>query len=180
MTMTANEMHELTKNLDTKNAKMRVLRAAGVSRSEIARFLGVTYQRVRSAEKEDARRGAVPPAAPQNPHTGLSDVAQPRFRSGSSGIVHIDVNTEGTLPIPRAVLAANGFPNGEAVTVIPDGEGRLRLLSAMESIREAQAIVARHTRPGVSLVDELFKMRREEAEQEEREYRETQDRLRRK
>jgi hypothetical protein len=178
--MTASEMLEATKGLDTKTAKMRALRAAGASRSEIAKFLGVTYQRVRNVEKDDERKGGAS-AARSNPASAAFGESAPQpFSVEPNEIVHFETQPDGSLVVPRAVLAANGFAPAERVTLVPEGDGRIRILSSMESIREAQEIVRRYSTPGVSLVDELFKMRREEFEKEEQEYREMQERSRRK
>lgn len=42
------DMNKLVQGLETKSAKIRALNAAGYSRSEIAKFLGVRYQHVRN------------------------------------------------------------------------------------------------------------------------------------
>lgn len=46
--MTEAEMDTLTKGMRTKSAKIRALSDQGVSRSDIARYLGIRYQHVRN------------------------------------------------------------------------------------------------------------------------------------
>lgn len=167
--MTNAEMERMTSSLTTKSDKMRALRAGGASRSEIARFLSVRYQHVRNVEKDDERRGFTAASRPAEERGGLAESSGAQFRAEPNEIVHLDTGPDGSLTIPRAVLAANGFASEDRITLIPEGDGRIRMLSSMESIREAQEIVRRYARPGTSLVDELFKMRREEVEKEERE-----------
>jgi hypothetical protein len=174
--MTHAEMERVTTGLTSKSDKMRALRAAGVSRSEIARFLGVRYQHVRNVEKDDERRAFTATPRPAEGHGGLAENSAAPFRVEPNEIVHLDTAPDGSLAIPRAVLAANGFAPDDRITMIPEGEGRIRMLSSMESIREAQEIVRRHAPPGTSLVDELFKMRRGEVEKEEREHLESKKR----
>lgn len=56
-------MSQLTVGLETKSAKIRALYAAGHSRSDIARFLGVRYQFVRNVlvqGEEKAAKGEAP------------------------------------------------------------------------------------------------------------------------
>jgi hypothetical protein len=58
------EMERLTVGLKTKADKMRVLERAGVSRSDIARFLDVRYQQVRNTLEGDKRTGYSPDLRP--------------------------------------------------------------------------------------------------------------------
>ena len=173
------EMSEITKGLPTKSEKIRRLGARGYTRQQIADFLGIRYQHVRNvlidAERKESQHGA-PAAGAETRDFGFEEGAKP-FQSGRTVITHIDVGQDGSLTISADVLAAAGFKPSDGVTMLLKGEGRIEVLSVMEGIKHAQDLVAHSTRPGVSLVDELFKMRREEAEKEEREYRELQERL---
>ena len=54
------KMAALTEEFEVKADKMRVLSKAGVSRSDIARFLGVRYQQVRNTLEGDKRTGYSP------------------------------------------------------------------------------------------------------------------------
>ena len=46
--MTRDEMDDLTRDLPTKSAKIRILEEHGVPRAEIARYLQIRYQHVRN------------------------------------------------------------------------------------------------------------------------------------
>ena len=54
------KMAVLTEDFPVKADKMRVLAKAGVSRGDIARFLGVRYQQVRNTLEGDKRTGNAP------------------------------------------------------------------------------------------------------------------------
>ncbi|WP_395612617.1 hypothetical protein [Allosphingosinicella sp.] len=54
------KMAVLTDEFSVKADKMRVLAKAGVSRGDIARFLGVRYQQVRNTLEGDKRTGYAP------------------------------------------------------------------------------------------------------------------------
>jgi bifunctional DNA-binding transcriptional regulator/antitoxin component of YhaV-PrlF toxin-antitoxin module len=58
-----------------------------------------------------------------------------------------------------------GLKTGDEV-VLELGEGEVRILSRSEAVRKAQALVRKHVRDGRSLVKELLKERRAEAEGE--------------
>ena len=58
--MDEEKMAALTEEFPVKADKMRVLSKAGVSRGDIARFLGVRYQQVRNTLEGDKRTGYSP------------------------------------------------------------------------------------------------------------------------
>jgi hypothetical protein len=58
--MDEEKMAVLTEEFPVKADKMRVLAKAGVSRGDIARFLGVRYQQVRNTLEGDKRTGYAP------------------------------------------------------------------------------------------------------------------------
>jgi hypothetical protein len=58
--MDEEKMAALTEDFPVKADKMRVLAKAGVSRGDIARFLGVRYQQVRNTLEGDKRTGYAP------------------------------------------------------------------------------------------------------------------------
>jgi hypothetical protein len=52
---------------------------------------------------------------------------------------------------------------GDAVTLVLQDNGEVRLMTQAEAIRQAQALVRQHVREERSLVEELLAERREEA-----------------
>jgi AbrB family looped-hinge helix DNA binding protein len=75
------------------------------------------------------------------------------------------VGRGGRIVLPAEARKELGLKEGDAVTIeVRDGE--LGVYSVLEGIRRAQAIAAKHKRPGVSVVDELIAERRAEAARE--------------
>lgn len=175
------EMSEVARGLPTKSEKIRRLGAAGFTRQQIADFLGIRYQHVRNVLIDAERKKhpvAASPATSEGSTPGMEEQGR-SWRGEAHKVVVLDVGRDGSVLIPARILAELGFPPSERVTLVPESDGRIRVLSSAESLKYAQQIVAESTRPGVSLVEELLKMRREEFEKEEREYQEMQERLRR-
>jgi hypothetical protein len=81
--MNSMQMFELTEGFHTKADKMRVLERAGVSRAEIARFLGVRYQQVRNTLEGDKRTGFNPELTPiivRESNSVITSVPEEGFR----------------------------------------------------------------------------------------------------
>ena len=73
------------------------------------------------------------------------------------------VSAGGRVVIPAELREKLGIAIGDMVMWIDDGD-QLVLSSVRASIKRAQALVARHNKhPGISMVDELIRERREEA-----------------
>lgn len=64
--------------------------------------------------------------------------------------------------IPAAIRKGLGLKIGDAVTLVLETDGEVRLLTQMEAVRQAQALVRQHVAQERSLVDELLAERREE------------------
>lgn len=75
------------------------------------------------------------------------------------------MSKEGRVLIPAQLRQALGLKADEPMNVYAV-DGELRLVSRMESIRRVQAIAAKYKRPGVSVVDEFLRDKREEAARE--------------
>ena len=75
------------------------------------------------------------------------------------------VSEGGRVVIPAELRAKHGIEIGDTVAWRDDGDG-LRLVSRMAAIRRIQALAAKFKKPGVSVVDELIRERREEAARE--------------
>ena len=80
-------------------------------------------------------------------------------------ILQTRMSKEGRVLIPAEFRRALGLKAEEPMNIcVVDGE--LRLSSRMEGIRRVQAIAAKYKRPGVSVVDEFLRDKREEAARE--------------
>jgi AbrB family looped-hinge helix DNA binding protein len=76
------------------------------------------------------------------------------------------VSEGGRVVIPAGLREKHGIGVGDTVMWVDTGD-QLVLSSVRASIRRAQALVAKHNnRPGISMVDELIRERREEAARE--------------
>jgi antitoxin component of MazEF toxin-antitoxin module len=154
-------MEDLTRNLVTKSDKIRTLGSAGYSRRQIADFLGIRYQHVRNVLIDEERRQRGP---------GLREAAerwdtgQPSMPLGQQG--RLRVGSDGSVAIPSQAIESANFTPGEALVVQVAGDGEVRVLSGRAAIRYAQALVREIVPDSVSLVDELLRERRREAEHE--------------
>jgi AbrB family looped-hinge helix DNA binding protein len=85
--------------------------------------------------------------------TGLNEDAPVRTK--------LKIGPGGRVVIPAAMREKLGVNEGDMVMAsVEDGE--MRLISLMESVRRAQAMVRKVVPAGVSLVDELLEDRRQE------------------
>lgn len=64
--------------------------------------------------------------------------------------------------IPAAIRKRLGLQVGDAVTLIMQDNGEVRLLTQTEAIKQAQALVRQFVSPERKLVDELLNERRQE------------------
>jgi AbrB family looped-hinge helix DNA binding protein len=71
----------------------------------------------------------------------------------------------GRVVLPAELRKAFGIEDGSEVIFSRTAHG-IEIKTLDEAIKEAQEICARYIRPGVSLVDELIRERREEAARE--------------
>ena len=79
--------------------------------------------------------------------------------------VRVPINENGRLVMPAAFRNALGInPGDEVVLRIEDDE--LRITTLRQRIAQAQRLVRKYVKPGVSLVDELLAERRAEARKE--------------
>lgn len=65
--------------------------------------------------------------------------------------------------IPSKIRKGLGLRVGDALTLVLQNNGEVRLLTQAEAIRQAQQLVRQHVPAERSLVDELLAERREEA-----------------
>lgn len=168
-----NRMRAISSPHATVADKIRALDAAGYPRAEIARFLGKRYQHVRNVLEGDAQAsgGYVLGKADLS---GMREDGRPFEREDNAAYVErrsptafwIEVRPDGTLPLPPEIVEVLAARPGERVFA-KVADGRVTLKSGDAAWRDAQAIVAKHVRPGVSLADSLIADRRAEAERDE-------------
>ncbi len=80
-----------------------------------------------------------------------------------SMITEITKLTDGNrIVIPATIRKGLGLRVGDAVTLVLQDNGEVRLLTQTEAVRQAQALVRQHVDKDRSLVDELLAERREE------------------
>jgi AbrB family looped-hinge helix DNA binding protein len=79
--------------------------------------------------------------------------------------VRVAVNENGRLVIPAAFRSALGINPGDKVVLRIEND-ELRITTLRQRIAQAQRLVRKHVKPGVSLVDELLAERRAEARKE--------------
>jgi antitoxin component of MazEF toxin-antitoxin module len=167
-------MDEVTAGVgDNKSEKMRRLAAAGYSRGDIARYLGVRYQFVRNVlvaaeQAAEAAENAQSVGAEGNlsetpPST--SDTAARRSADSAPKWLWTTVGKDGSVRLPPAYLAALGAAEGDEVQLALQRD-KVRILSRASALRELQEEVRRYVPEGVSLVDELLAERRTEAGRE--------------
>jgi AbrB family looped-hinge helix DNA binding protein len=75
------------------------------------------------------------------------------------------VDKSGRIVLPAAVRASLGVAEGDSVLVVQEGRS-IEILTSGEAMRQAQEYFCRLVPENVSLVDELLRERREEAERE--------------
>ena len=68
--------------------------------------------------------------------------------------------------IPTSIRKSLGLKIGDAVTMILQDNGEVRMLTQAEAIKQAQQLVRKHVPANRSLVEELLAERREEAGRE--------------
>jgi AbrB family looped-hinge helix DNA binding protein len=121
----------------TKADRIRALHAQGMSRGEIARELGISYQHVYNTLKR-----------------------------ASAGPETVTVGPDGRIVIPVQFRRALQIEPGDKVRLQME-DGELRVIGRMAAIEQAQALVRKFVPEGVSLSDELIADRRAEAAKED-------------
>ena len=153
--------------------RIRILAAAGVPRAEIAKFLGKRYQHVRNVLEGDKQRGSYTlghadlsgvqeQGAPFDRPADDSDFIQPR----GNGAYRLVVRPDGSILLPKEILAAFGAEGGGVVMAKLEGD-TFGLISAETAMRRVQEIMRKYIKPGRSVVDEFLAERRAEAAREE-------------
>jgi hypothetical protein len=164
------DAHAIMAAQKTVSGRIRALAQTGLTRSEIAKLVGRSYQQVRQVLVEDERRRLrqdySPAASP-----GLRE--DPSAFAGPAPIIdgraeRVQLDADGRLLLTPTLIEALDARPGEWVIATVDENGSVALLSARAAMKQAQAIIRRFVPAGVSLVDELLAERRAEAERETR------------
>jgi hypothetical protein len=170
--LTHEQMTDLARPDLTVSDRIRALAAAGVSRADIARFLGKRYQHVRNVLEADKQRDAAPP--PRFAATGVQEQGAQFTRalneadfveSRGAGAYRLVVRPDGSILLPREVRAAFGVEDGGVVMAKLEGDA-FGVISAETAMRRVRDIVRQFVPPGVDLVAELIADRKAEAARE--------------
>ena len=81
-------------------------------------------------------------------------------------MLQFKVSDGGRVVIPAELREKHGIEVGDNVFWSESPDGGLLLSSRQAAIRRIQAIASKYKKPGVSVVDELIRERRDEAAQE--------------
>jgi AbrB family looped-hinge helix DNA binding protein len=145
------KMRSVVEGLVTTSEKIRALDKAGYLRADIARFLDKRYQHVRNVLVGPAPKASRHQSGPNSAPSGLK--------------TRIQIGAGGRIVIPAEIRAAMGVAEGDTLTArVVNGE--LQLFSREAAVRTVQAMVRQYVPEGESLVDELIKQRRDEAQRE--------------
>jgi bifunctional DNA-binding transcriptional regulator/antitoxin component of YhaV-PrlF toxin-antitoxin module len=79
------------------------------------------------------------------------------------------LDKHGRILIPSALRKKMGWEDGQPLTIL-SGEYGLRILSRVQALEQAQEQVRKYARPGISVVDELLRERREEVRRDDGQY----------
>jgi len=160
--MADTDLRSSVEHLPTKSGKIRALAGRGVSRAEIARILGISYQHVRGVLEQDRARQAKAEGAPP----GLSE--PPGMFGESMPSVKVRLGPDGRVVIPAPIREALGLKEGDVLFARLEA-GEIKLLTPQAAMMRAQSIVRSFVPEGVSLAEELIADRRREAEREAKE-----------
>jgi AbrB family looped-hinge helix DNA binding protein len=83
----------------------------------------------------------------------------------SSEVLRAKVDSVGRVLIPANTRQRLGIEQGDEVLIEADDNG-VRITTAKQALKQAQAFFAKLANPGESIVDELIRERREEAARE--------------
>lgn len=162
-------MEPIAAGLPSKSEKIRRLAAAGFSRSEIARFLGVRYQFVYNVLSAPTRR----PAGRDDDDLATAAKAdeteqqRPMNEARTSACwAWTKVDKHGAVVLPESFRGALGLSAGDDVQIRLTADG-VQVLGREAALRALQSDVRRFIPEGVSLVDELISERRAEAARED-------------
>lgn len=148
---TRQAMAKIAADLPTKAEKIRRLRRADFERSDVARFLDISYQHVRNVEmrakEKEARQAAVEVSA--------KPPAQ----------VWTQIGADGRVVIPAAYRQCLGLGDGGHVLMVLD-DNEIRLIGRDGAIARAQELVAPYVDDESTSTEAFLAERRREAQRE--------------
>jgi hypothetical protein len=153
----AEHVERVTRDVPTKAEKIRRLHAAGYTRSEIAAYLGISYQHARNVLVATPASWR-PPRLPPRPAPPLAAEDEP------PPYVRLLVEPDGRLILPASLVATLGAAPGRTVGWrVADGE--LRLLGPRAGPAFARQLVAERAADDTSSwSDALIAQRRAESD----------------
>lgn len=84
-------------------------------------------------------------------------------------VERVILDKHGRILIPSTLRKQMGWDSGQRLT-LRSGKYGLQILSPVQALEQAQEEVRKYARPGVSVVDELIRERREEVRRDDEEY----------
>lgn len=136
------DLNALIEGLPSKSAKIRKLDQAGLSRADIARFLGLRYQHVRNVLVAGEARAKAAGQAP------------------APAVVKID--EAGRLVLPAAFRDWIGLEPGDQLMVQAQ-DGAVRVTTQRAALAKARALLGQYVKDDQSLAEDLIADRRTEA-----------------
>jgi hypothetical protein len=143
-------MDNATADLPSKAAKIRVLNAAGYSRSVIAAYLGISYQHVRNVLVAEAK-------APTRDAVRTESHMSPSQSPPTIGACAVD--SDGRVVLPKAVVAALGAAGSSLPWVFENNS--LIIMGKEVSLRYAQNMVTKQSMASGQTGAELLKEERD-------------------
>jgi len=151
-------LDDVVREPGTKSSKIRKLAAAGHSRADIAKALGIRYQHVRNvlvADEAALERQATNGSEPSAGRTPIETTVLP------GAPFRLTVDAAGCVRLPTDALAALRAQPGSVLVGEMVGS-EFHLYPLQEAIRRAQASVKEFVPTGRSLADDLIADRRQE------------------
>lgn len=151
-------LDDVVREPGTKSSKIRKLAAAGHSRADIAKALGIRYQHVRNvlvADEAALERQTAEDVAPPAGSAPIETVALP------GAPFRLTVDAAGSVRLPADALASLRAKPGSVLVGEMVGS-EFHLYPLQEAIRRAQASVKEFVPTGRSLADDLIADRRRE------------------
>lgn len=171
--LTPDQMTAIVRPYATVSDRIRALDAAGAPRAEIAKFLGKRYQHVRNVLEGDKQRGGytlghADLAGVQDQGAAFVRPADDRefIEPRGNGAYRLVVRPDGSILLPKEILAAFDAEGGGVVMAKLDGE-TFGLVSADTAMRRLREMVKRLVPKDVDIVAELLADRRAEVAREE-------------